>query len=68
MLNSSKAKEIATIKEIDDMIMEAALRGDLQISLSELSKGAERILIKAGYRISTFTQGETFRYEVSWDN
>ena len=68
MLNSLKAKEISTIKIIEDRIMEAALKGDLQISLSEISKDAERILVKAGYTISTFTQGESYSYEISWDN
>lgn len=67
MLSSLKAKEIATIKIIEDKIRDAALKGDLQISLGELSNDAKTILINNGYDITTITSWDVTRYDISWN-
>lgn len=70
MLSSSKAKEIAIIKEIDDMIMEAALKGNYTINVLDLSYDAKEILINNGYDVVTITNdwGKPIRYKIKWDN
>lgn len=68
MLHSSKAKEIATIKVIEDKIRDAALKGSFQISLGELSNDAEVILRDNGYSIAKITSNGICRYDISWDN
>ena len=67
MLSSLKAKEIATIKSIEDKIRDASLKGDFKISLSELSDDAKNILILNGYTISTISSENITRYDINWD-
>lgn len=67
MLNSSKAKEIASIRAIEDMIRDAALKGNYRISVSGLSDDAKRILLDNGYDIIINIDGEKMEYVISWD-
>lgn len=67
MLSSIKAKELATIKAIEDKIRDAALKGSFQISVDNLSKDAEIILRENGYGISVLTSNGLCRYDISWD-
>lgn len=66
MFNSSKARETATIKLIEDQIRDASLKGEFEISVKELSDDAKDILIEAGYTIVTVT-GEYARYDICWN-
>jgi len=67
MLHSSKAKEIATIKVIEDKIRDAALKGSFQISIGELSSDAETILRDNGYSITRLASNGLFRYDIDWN-
>ena len=67
MLHSSKAKEIASVNDIDQKIYSAALKGEFRISLGELSKDAEDILRNNGYSVTKLTSDNKCRYDISWD-
>ena len=62
MLSSNKAKEIATIKVIEDRIRDAALKGEFQTSMVELSNDAKQILMDNGYDIHAVNENTDVRY------
>lgn len=67
MLHSSKAKEIATIKVIEDRIRDAALKGDFQTSMVELSDDAKNILMDNGYDVHLVNDSPCVKhYDIFW--